>query len=143
MVHRRVYDAVGGYDPRYPLANDFDFWLRAARSFRFRHCAGGPLVAVRRHGENTSDEQRGRAAEVADVEAALEAALELYSLSELVPELDWAVLDPPKRERQALLRLAQAVEQRLLPLPGLGAELRRRAAAIPEPRTAASHEGAG
>ncbi len=30
MVHRRVYEAVGGYDDAYPLANDFDFWLRAA-----------------------------------------------------------------------------------------------------------------
>ena len=141
MVHRRVYDAVGGYDPRYPLANDFDFWLRAARSFRFRHCGGGPLVAVRRHGENTSDEQSGQAAEVADVEAALEAALELYSLRELVPELDWAVLDPSQAERQALLLLAQAAEQRLLPLPGFGAELRRRAAAIPKPRTAHRTKG--
>ncbi len=141
MVHRRVYEAVGGYDPRYPLANDFDFWLRAARRFRFRHCGGGPLVAVRRHGENTSDERGGRAAEVADVEAALESALELYSLRELVPELDWAVLDPADAQRQALLRLAQAVEQRLLPLPGFGAELRRRAAAIPKPRPAHRTKG--
>ncbi len=56
MVHRRVYDEVGGYDDRYPLANDLDFWLRAAAGFRFRHCPGGPLSAIRRHGENTSDE---------------------------------------------------------------------------------------
>ncbi len=96
MVHRRVYDAIGGYDAAYPLANDFDFWLRAARGFRFRHCAGGPLVAVRRHGENTSDES-ARAREVDDVELALEDALERYSLRELVPELDWAVLDRLRR----------------------------------------------
>ncbi len=30
MVHRRVYEAVGGYDPDYTLAQDFHFWLRAA-----------------------------------------------------------------------------------------------------------------
>src|SRR5271163_3197554 len=71
MVHRRVYEQVGGYDDRYPLANDLDFWLRAARSFRFRHCPGGPLSAIRRHGANASDELAGRAAEVADVEAIL------------------------------------------------------------------------
>src|SRR5437763_8646660 len=75
MVHRRVYEEVGGYNARYPLANDFDFWLRAARRFRFRHCAGGPLAAVRRHGENTSDAY-AREQEIADVEAALDAALE-------------------------------------------------------------------
>jgi glycosyltransferase involved in cell wall biosynthesis len=136
MVHRRVHDAVGGYDDRYPLANDFDFFLRAARRFRFRHAAGGPLVAIRRHGANTSDES-ARARELADVEAALESAMDLYSLRELVPELDWAVLDPADAERQALARLAGALEARLLPVPGLAAMLRERAAAIaaaPAPR---------
>ena len=130
MVHRRVYEAVGGYDDRYPLANDFDFFLRAGRQFRFRHVPGGPLVAIRRHGANTSDES-ARARELADVEAALEAALDLYPLRELVPELDWAVLDPADAERQALLRVADALEKRLLPVPGLAAKLRERAAALP------------
>jgi glycosyltransferase involved in cell wall biosynthesis len=130
MVHRRVYEAVGGYDDRYPLANDFDFFLRAGREFRFRHVPGGPLVAIRRHGANTSDES-ARARELADVEGTLAAALELYPLRELVPELDWAVLDPTDAERQALLRLADALEARLLPVPGLAAKLRERATAIP------------
>src|SRR5579863_8635296 len=98
MVHRRVYEQVGGYDDRFPLANDLDFWLRAAAVFRFRHCAGDPLTAIRRHGENTSDEVTGRAAEVADVEAILEAALERLSLPEVVPEIDWAVLEPALAE---------------------------------------------
>ena len=137
MVHRRVYDAVGGYDDRYPLANDFDFWLRAGRRFRFRHVAGGPLVAVRRHGENTSDESE-RARELDDVERLLEAALEIYPLRELVPELDWAVLEPREAERQALERLADAVAHRLLPVPRLASLLRARARAIPRPQTRAA-----
>jgi glycosyltransferase involved in cell wall biosynthesis len=137
MVHRRVYDAVGGYDPAYPLANDFDFWLRAARRFRFRHCPGGALVQVRRHGENTSDEA-ARARELDDVERALEAALEQYELRELIPELDWAVLDPIDAERQALLRLADALEQRGLPVPGLAAKLRGRARSLRPARPAVS-----
>ena len=132
MVHRRVYEAVGGYDDRYPLANDFDFFLRAGREFRFRHVAGGPLVAIRRHGANTSDES-ARARELADVEGALQDAVDLYGLRDLVPELDWAVLDPADAERQALLRLADALEKRLLPVPGLAATLRERAAAIAPP----------
>ena len=132
MVHRRVYEAVGGYDDRYPLANDFDFFLRAARRFRFRHVSGGPLVAIRRHGANTSDES-ARARELDDVERALEAAMDIYPLRELVPELDWAVLDAADAERQALGRLADALEERLLPVPGLAAKLRDRAAAIPAP----------
>ncbi|HEX4009196.1 MAG TPA: glycosyltransferase [Solirubrobacteraceae bacterium] len=140
MVHRRVYETVGGYDDAYPLANDFDFWLRAA-AFRFRHCGGGPLVAVRRHGENTSDES-ARAREVDDVQRALEAALDRQPLRQLVPELDWAVLDPAHAERQALLRLATALEARLLALPGLAARLRERARAIPAPPPAPSRRAA-
>jgi glycosyltransferase involved in cell wall biosynthesis len=132
MVHRRVYAAVGGYDDRYPLANDFDFFLRAGREFRFRHVPGGPLVAIRRHGANTSDES-ARARELADVERALQAAVDLYPLRELVPELDWAVLDPASAERQALERLADALDTRLLPVPGVAAKLRARAAAITVP----------
>ncbi len=147
MVHRRVYEAVGGYDDRYPLANDFDFFLRAGREFRFRHVPGGPLVAIRRHGANTSDES-ARARELADVEGALEAAVDLYPLRELVPELDWAVLDPAEAERQALERLADALEQRLLPVPGLAAEAARarggdRGAGAPTPGAGGAADASG
>lgn len=132
MVHRRVYEAVGGYDGSYKIAQDMHFWLRAAREHRFRHCPGGPLTGFRRHGANTSDES-ARELEVDDVERALGEALEIYPLRELVPELDWAVLDPRDAERQALLRLADALERRLLPLPRMAARLRERAAAMPAP----------
>ncbi|MGA2471687.1 MAG: glycosyltransferase [Solirubrobacteraceae bacterium] len=133
MVHRRVYEAVGGYNGGYSIAQDFDFWLRAARRFRFRHCPGGPLVAVRRHGDNTSDEA-ARAREVADVERALEAALDIYPLREIVPEIDWERLDPREAEGEALRRLADLLHQRLLPLPGLAERLREHAAALPAPK---------
>lgn len=129
MVHRRVYEAVGGYDDAYPLANDFDLWLRAAPGHRFRHCGGAPLTAVRRHGDNASDES-ARAREIDDVERALEAALSRSELRDLVPELDWGVLDERDAERQALERLGGMVEQRQLPLRGLAGRLRTRAAAV-------------
>ncbi len=132
MVHRRVYEAVGGYDGSYKIAQDMHFWLRAAREHRFRHCPGGPLTGFRRHGANTSDES-ARALEIDDVERALSEAMERYPLRELVPELDWAVLDPAAAERRALLVLADALERRLLPLPRLAAELRERAGLIPAP----------
>ena len=133
MVHRRVYELVGGYDASYPLANDFDFWLRAVRHFRFRHCPGGPLVAIRRHGDNTSDERTGRAVEIDDTERLLEAAMQRFTLRELVPELDWSVLDERDAELQALERLADHLDRRLLPLPGLAARVRQRAAGLPRP----------
>jgi glycosyltransferase involved in cell wall biosynthesis len=130
MVHRRVYEQVGGYDDRYPVANDLDFWLRACRAFRFRHTPGGPVSAIRRHGDNASDERSGRTAELADVEAILAAALERCPLRELVPALDWAVLESDDAQRQALERLADGLERRLLPVPGLAAKLRARAAEL-------------
>lgn len=132
MVRRTVYEEVGGYDDRYPLANDLDFWLRAAPVVRFRHCAGAALTAVRRHGANASDEASGRSAEIADVEAILERALERLSLRDLVPAIDWDLLDAEQAERAALLRLADGLERRLLPLPGLADRVRSRANAIPE-----------
>ncbi len=140
MVHRRVYEAVGGYDPRFRLAQDLDFWLRAAQRFRFRHVGGAPLIRLRRHGENGSDET-ARGLEVADVSLALGEALERYPLRELVPELDWAVLDPEDARRQALERLATQVERRDVPLQGFAAELRRRAAACAAPATPAPRNG--
>jgi glycosyltransferase involved in cell wall biosynthesis len=139
MVHRRVYEDVGGYDGSYRIAQDMHFWLRAAREHRFRHCPGGPVTGFRRHGANTSDES-ARELEIDDVERALTMALELYPLRELVPELDWAVLDPADAERQALLALADALERRLLPLPRLAAQLRARATAMPV--APARHSGA-
>jgi glycosyltransferase involved in cell wall biosynthesis len=132
MVHRRVYEAVGGYNAEFPIAQDFEFWLRAARRFRFRHCPGGPVVGVRRHGENASDES-ARDGEIADVERALEAALEMYTLAELVPEIDWELLGEVDGETAALRRLADLFEQRLLPLPGLATRMRDRADARPAP----------
>ncbi|WP_249009107.1 glycosyltransferase [Conexibacter sp. DBS9H8] len=133
MVHRRVYAAIGGYDGRFPIANDFDLWLRAAPHFRFRHCPGGPLVAVRRHGGNASDETAGRAAEQADLEGILADALHRHDLRELCPELDWAVLEPATATRRALEQIAGRLERRAVPVPGLAARLRARAAALPAP----------
>jgi glycosyltransferase involved in cell wall biosynthesis len=130
MVHRRVYDAVGGYDKAFRLAQDFDFWLRAVRRFRFRDVPGGPLIGFRRHGENFSDES-AQALEIEEVQRALRALVDDAPLRELVPELDWGVLHPLTAERRALQTLADAFDARMLPLPELAAELRERAAQVP------------
>jgi glycosyltransferase involved in cell wall biosynthesis len=132
LVHRRVYEAVGGYDPAYTLAQDFHFWLRAAPHFPFRHVAGEPLIRLRRHGDNFSDESM-RPLEIEQVENALWESLEREPLQHRVPELDWPLLDPVTAERRALERLAVVLERRALPLPRMAARLRRRADAVPAP----------
>ncbi len=117
MIHRRVYEQVGGYDAAYPMCNDFDLWLRAAPRFRFRHCGPGPLIRYRRHGGNFSDES-ARAREVDEVSRALAAAIDRE---------DWRVLAPEAVTHEgALVLLAEALERRELPLPELAARLRER-----------------
>ena len=47
LVWRRVLDAVGGFDPALPVAEDQDLWLRLARYGRLRY-RDAPLVRVHR-----------------------------------------------------------------------------------------------
>ncbi len=130
LVHRRVYEAVGDYHPDYTLAQDFHFWLRAAPRFRFRHVDGEPLIRLRRHGENFSDESM-RALEIDQVEAALWESLECEPLELLVPEIDWPLLSAVDAEREALTRLASHLANRALPLPRLARRVLARAQALP------------
>ncbi|MDX6520146.1 MAG: hypothetical protein QOF08_751 [Gaiellales bacterium] len=117
-IHRRVFDAVGGYAEGYQIAADLDLWLRAAPEFRFRHTPGGAVVRFRRHDGSGSHEER-RPVEIAEVERALEATVERIGAAALVPEAGG--------DRQvALVRLADLLEERGLPLPQLAARLRDR-----------------
>src|SRR5204863_249107 len=100
----RVDEVVAGFD---------DLRLRVVR-----HVEGGPLVRFRRHGANTSDESQ-RATEIADVERALRETFDRVPLRQLVPELDWGAVHPRRAERRACETLADALERRELPLPGL------------------------
>jgi glycosyltransferase involved in cell wall biosynthesis len=140
LVHRRVYDAVGGYHPAYTLAQDFHFWLRAATAFPFRHAGGAPLVKWRRHDDNFSGEAQ-LGLQIEQVTSALEESLERDGLRALVPEVDWPLFDAGEAQRQALTRLAAIVERRGLPLPAYAATLRRRAAAVPAPPAPARTKG--
>src|SRR2546423_1782363 len=70
---------------------------------------------------------------IADVERALRETSARLPLRALVPELDWGAVHPRRAERRAWEVLADALERRELPLPGLAAELRERAVAVPAP----------
>lgn len=47
LYTRRLYEAVGEYDPELFLVEDYDFFIRAAKQFRFAHLAE-PLYYFRR-----------------------------------------------------------------------------------------------
>ncbi len=115
MVHRRVFDAVGGHDAELGSCADLDYWLRSTRCFRFRHVPGGPLILAREHALETRS---------SDLEATLRKNLSDWPLDDLVPELDWPVLPRPYAERRACLVLADAFES--CGLAGLAAEWRAR-----------------
>src|SRR5438477_152394 len=128
--HERNRGIAEAYSSDFRLAQDFDFWVRAVRAFRFRDVPGGPLIGLRRHGDNFSDES-AQSLEVQEVQNALRSLIAAAPLRELVPELDWGVMHPDAAERRALEVLADALERRVLPLPGLARELRQRAARVP------------
>ena len=130
-VRREVYEACGTYEPSLPIAGDIDFWLRAATRFGFRHIAGGPVVRLRRHGGNYSDESQ-RAREMEQVEQAIRRALPGYRLRDLAADVDWDVLPPTIAERRARLVLAERFAAR--GMQGLAGELTEQAG--PEPATA-------
>jgi glycosyltransferase involved in cell wall biosynthesis len=121
MVHRRVFDAVGTYDAALARCTDFDYWLRASRSFRFRHVPGGPLILSRGHAAGSAP----GSLDLLELEVALRKNLADWPLDDLVPELDWSVLPRPVAERRACLVLADAFETR--GLPQLASEWRTRA----------------
>lgn len=140
MRHRRVFEQIGPCEETLPW-EDFSFHVRAARLFRYRHAGGAPLVRYRRHGGNASSESDQRR-ELELVERVLEQALDEWPLDELVPELDWSVIDRRAGERRALGVLADAFQRRGLPLPGLAERTRRHARALPPPAvTRREHRG--
>jgi glycosyltransferase involved in cell wall biosynthesis len=59
ILRRNVYYRIGGFDERFRMAEDTDYWLRMALAgYRFRHVPGG-LLCKRRHQANlTHDLER-------------------------------------------------------------------------------------
>ena len=51
MYRRKVHDALNGYDTNKFLVEDYDFWLRAYRQFRFAYIPD-ILYEIRFHGDN-------------------------------------------------------------------------------------------
>lgn len=48
LYRRKVYEALGGYNPSYEMVEDYDYWMRVWKRFRTRRCPG-PLYLYRYH----------------------------------------------------------------------------------------------
>jgi glycosyltransferase involved in cell wall biosynthesis len=51
LYTRRVYEAVGNYDPRYRLVEDYDYWIRIFNRFKTKHYLK-PLYVYGEHPES-------------------------------------------------------------------------------------------
>lgn len=51
LYTRKVYEALGGYDPYYEMTEDYDYWMRIWKRFRTRRCPG-PLYLYRYHAQS-------------------------------------------------------------------------------------------
>ncbi len=65
LFRRSVYKALGGYDESLFLVEDYDFWLRAARRFRFVPLHED-LYRYRRHAASLTDQRRDEIARDTD-----------------------------------------------------------------------------
>jgi glycosyltransferase involved in cell wall biosynthesis len=54
MWRRAVWQAIGGFDPEYDTAEDYEYWLRVSRSYPLTKCPGGPFFFGRCHEEQGS-----------------------------------------------------------------------------------------
>jgi hypothetical protein len=100
LYRRAVHDALGGYDERRFLVEDYDFWLRASARFRLA-LLDADLYLYRRHGGSLTATRL----------AAITAAHETLLLEHL-PRLPWLTPEQRRGAFDRLLRAALARDDR-------------------------------
>ena len=120
LYTRGLYETVGDYDPELFLVEDYDYFLRAARHFRFCHLAE-PLYYFRRD-EATLYCSRFPEVKASDVLVRFKNSV--IDAEEAARILAGLLLQHPNRLTDASLRLALAIRTRLS--YRLGAWLERR-----------------
>jgi glycosyltransferase involved in cell wall biosynthesis len=67
VINRAAFAAVGGFDPRFPICNDFDYWLRCARAGVAFVYNGAVTLRYRKHPDAMSSRSAALIAESARV----------------------------------------------------------------------------
>ena len=100
LYTRRLYEAVGDYDPELFLVEDYDFFIRAAKQFRFAHLAE-PLYYFRRDDDTL---YLSRFAEVKASDVLVRYKNGLLDERELIDAIVAIVMRKPEGLKLALLR---------------------------------------
>ena len=66
MIRRDVFDAVGGFPTEYRFADEFDVWLKIAKSFQVAYY-NEPMVFIRLYDSNTSHNRVGVRTDTYDI----------------------------------------------------------------------------
>lgn len=109
MMQREAYERLGGFDPSYTIAFDYDMWFRLKRCYEVK-IIQAPLLGFRHHDSNLSSEKNEGviAAECADI---VRKNLQRFDIKEIYPFLNG--IDTGEQERietsACLLSLAELI----------------------------------
>lgn len=86
LMSRKVYDAIGGFDPKLPRVEDLEYWIRLFRAgFRFVYSPKATCLYRKNHGDALTSDFARLVSSQAEV-------LEMH--------MSWGVLTPEKRRDQ-------------------------------------------
>lgn len=102
LIRRSLYFEVGGFDERFVMAQDFEFWFRIAQKARF-YKIDEKLYRYNRHNGGITFQKRF---DYSFITFAVLNALQRIPLEELYPCLNWK--DTERALSQALMKIAFA-----------------------------------
>lgn len=103
-VRKECYSRVGGYDPEFVRAHDYEFWTRLAGAANFKHI-NNFVCKWRWHDSNISS---GTVKRDTRYEAEIvKKMLKRYSLQQLFPAIDWDRMPRKQAEATAYYQVAQ------------------------------------
>ena len=130
MVRKSCYERIGPYSGSFQRAEDLEWWLRGARSLRFKH-AGTSVVKWR--------QSQGGSASAEDFHftaLAVKEGLRRYSLRELFPQISWETLPREQAEGEACMAVAMRLSH-LKDIGGAISYMQRSVALFPSKRALA------
>jgi glycosyltransferase involved in cell wall biosynthesis len=95
MFHKSVYEKYGLYDPSFDSVDDYDLFIRIARHVSLKH-VDSIVYIYKRHDENMSSERQ--ISDRIPERRLVKKAVEMFSLKELFPDLDWNNEDAGRAE---------------------------------------------